>query len=111
MAEDYQPKHRADGPAVVGATESLHKHDTIKHVLKGTFGTHVPGCPRCEQTEGMPRSITCPKCQQTSWHPEDVWQGYCGACHDFTSPPFIRHAATPFSDRVNGARSSSTKDD
>lgn len=31
-------------------------------------------------------SITCPRCRRTSWHPEDVRQGYCGACHAFTSP-------------------------
>jgi hypothetical protein len=28
--------------------------------------------------------ITCPKCGMTSYHPEDVKQGYCGNCHDFT---------------------------
>lgn len=31
------------------------------------------------------KSITCPVCQRTSWHPEDVKQGYCGACHWWTS--------------------------
>lgn len=82
---DYQPKHRAEGPAVVGAagppevTEPVLKHDTIKHLLKGSLGTGVAGCPRCEQIQGQ--------------------------------PPFIRPATQPFSDRVNGARSSSTKDD
>lgn len=30
-------------------------------------------------------SITCPDCGRTSWHPEDVRQGYCGYCHDFTA--------------------------
>jgi hypothetical protein len=29
-------------------------------------------------------SITCPICSRTSHHPEDVAQGYCGACHAFT---------------------------
>jgi hypothetical protein len=31
-------------------------------------------------------SITCPRCGRTSYHPDDIAAGYCGACHDFTSP-------------------------
>lgn len=31
------------------------------------------------------KSITCPVCLKTSWNPNDVWEGYCGACHDYTS--------------------------
>jgi hypothetical protein len=31
-------------------------------------------------------TITCPRCGMTSNHPEDVAQGYCGNCHDWTSP-------------------------
>lgn len=51
-------------------------------------------------TEGVPRdplmyadglaappSITCPRCGRTSRHPDDVREGYCGACHDWTSEP------------------------
>lgn len=29
-------------------------------------------------------SITCPRCGKTSYHPDDVKQGYCGNCHDWT---------------------------
>lgn len=29
-------------------------------------------------------SITCPRCNRTSHHPEDVRNGYCGNCHDWT---------------------------
>jgi hypothetical protein len=32
-------------------------------------------------------SITCPACLRTSHNPNDVREGYCGACHRFTSPP------------------------
>lgn len=28
--------------------------------------------------------FNCPKCQAISYHPEDVRQGYCGRCHEFT---------------------------
>jgi hypothetical protein len=31
-------------------------------------------------------SVTCPRCGRTSHHPDDVAEGYCGACHDWTSP-------------------------
>lgn len=38
---------------------------------------------------GQP-SITCPKCRMTSYNPNDIEQGYCGNCHDWTSPPARR---------------------
>jgi len=34
----------------------------------------------------IPPSITCPVCEMTSYHPTDIAEGYCGHCHDFTSP-------------------------
>lgn len=33
-----------------------------------------------------PPSITCPVCRRTSYHPNDIAQGFCGYCHDWTSP-------------------------
>jgi hypothetical protein len=32
-------------------------------------------------------SFTCPRCGRTSHHPNDVREGYCGACHDWTGQP------------------------
>jgi ribosomal protein S27AE len=29
-------------------------------------------------------SITCPRCGATSYNPNDIQQGYCGRCHDWT---------------------------
>lgn len=29
-------------------------------------------------------SYTCPVCRSVSYNPNDVEQGYCGKCHDFT---------------------------
>jgi len=29
-------------------------------------------------------SITCPACQMTSYNANDIEQGYCGNCHEFT---------------------------
>lgn len=30
-------------------------------------------------------SFTCPQCHRTSHDPEDVIEGYCGHCHDWTT--------------------------
>jgi len=35
----------------------------------------------------LPNRITCPVCGRTSFHPRDVAEGYCAACHDWTSSP------------------------
>lgn len=32
------------------------------------------------------RAVRCPRCGATSHHPMDVQEGYCGRCHDWTSP-------------------------
>jgi hypothetical protein len=39
---------------------------------------------RLEERFGPPETFTCPRCGMTSAHPEDVRQGYCGNCHDWT---------------------------
>jgi hypothetical protein len=31
--------------------------------------------------------FTCPRCGRSSSHPQDLREGYCGACHDWTAPP------------------------
>lgn len=31
-------------------------------------------------------SITCPQCRKTSYHPKDIEHGYCGYCHEYTTP-------------------------
>lgn len=31
-----------------------------------------------------PAAYTCPRCHRTSYHPEDIANGYCGLCHDYT---------------------------
>ncbi len=50
---------------------------------------HTHGCFRddpCKHPEPTrePLSYTCPRCGRTSHHPDDVREGYCGACHDWT---------------------------
>jgi hypothetical protein len=33
---------------------------------------------------GQPH-VTCPRCLMTSYSPDDIREGYCGNCHDWTS--------------------------
>ena len=35
-------------------------------------------------------TITCPRCAMVSPDPDDIAAGYCGNCHDWTSPPLLR---------------------
>lgn len=30
--------------------------------------------------------FVCPRCGAVSAHPDDVREGYCGRCHDWTAP-------------------------
>jgi hypothetical protein len=32
-------------------------------------------------------SITCPRCGMTSYNENDIAEGYCGNCHDWTAVP------------------------
>lgn len=34
-------------------------------------------------------SIRCPRCGRVSHHPDDVKEGYCGACHAWTADPVV----------------------
>lgn len=54
---------------------------------------HAPDCP----ARNKQPSITCPRCGRTSYHPEDIRQGYCGACHWWTSDEQLG----PLYDRVH----------
>lgn len=40
-------------------------------------------------------SITCPVCRMTSYNPNDIVYGYCGNCHDYTSPQGIPEPLPP----------------
>ena len=42
-------------------------------------------------------AAACPRCGMTSAHPDDIRQGYCGNCHDWTSParPRTRYSPGP----------------
>lgn len=52
--------------------------DSIREALWEDYITEGPG------TEF---SITCPKCGMTTYDPDDIEEGYCGKCHDWTGVP------------------------
>jgi hypothetical protein len=35
---------------------------------------------------GAERGIQCPRCGMRSFNPNDIREGYCGKCHDWTTP-------------------------
>jgi ribosomal protein S27AE len=50
----------------------------------------------------VPASVTCPRCGMTSRHPDDIAAGYCGNCHDWTSPPGAEVREIPIRRRPPG---------
>lgn len=56
-------------------------HDNLLVAIDELFG---------DEDAGVPSSITCLTCGRQSFNPQDVKEGYCGHCHDWTSPPLAR---------------------
>jgi hypothetical protein len=90
-----QPLHYADPLAEAQVTrlvETLGSHIPIttpdgtwlvsRHyiALHGVSAAELPSL-------GFQRAFVCPRCGATSTHPNDIAQGYCGACHDWTGQP------------------------
>lgn len=59
------------GAAVIASHLSARKHARRAARLSAAIGAR----------------ITCPKCGMTSYNPNDIRTGYCGNCHEWTSPP------------------------
>ena len=45
------------------------------------------GFPELHFTFEPTAAFTCPRCGRTSHNPDDLREGYCGACHDWTGVP------------------------
>jgi hypothetical protein len=64
--------------------------DTAWSMLRqGTATVHIDVLPARAALRVAPlaQSITCPRCGMTSHNPNDVREGYCGNCHDWTTKP------------------------
>lgn len=46
------------------------------------FTTLTGQCDDCRSG----RNFKCPRCGAVSWNSNDVREGYCGRCHEFTGP-------------------------
>lgn len=62
----------------------LERTESWTHAINGKST-----CPQAPEAEPMEEtvqeaSITCPRCGMTSFNPNDVSEGYCGNCHDYT---------------------------
>lgn len=69
-----------------GYCEKCHKIKNGVQVNMSRFAamggqTPVGICDQCAEIE---RGFTCPRCRRTSHNPDDVREGYCGHCHDWT---------------------------
>jgi hypothetical protein len=71
---------------------------TFDGALWGTHGAYFGNMALLRDDDGVFRDLiesepmqvvaasTCPRCGRTSHNPTDIAQGYCGACHDWTTP-------------------------
>ena len=39
------------------------------------------------QGEAKVKAVICPRCRWVSFNPDDIREGYCGNCHDWTGEP------------------------
>jgi ribosomal protein L37E len=53
--------------------------DDDHDVTEDACGIHFHG-----RTLTQVPSFTCPRCGMTSYNPDDIREGYCGNCHDWT---------------------------
>jgi hypothetical protein len=66
--------------AIRRAENVLYEEDGVTPVTRGNL-TATPGHFDPDEEEV---SITCPICGMTSYNPNDIREGYCGNCHDWT---------------------------
>ena len=63
-------------------------------------------CAGCRYPELRPPvHITCPRCGMTSSNPNDVREGYCGNCHDWTGSARVITGASGAADPTPGGQS------
>jgi hypothetical protein len=54
-----------------------------------------PDCPPGPLEPVLQPSITCPRCGRTSYNLNDIREGYCGNCHDWTSAKPVQIVCDP----------------
>ena len=57
------------------------------HALRLYRAGNLLCCPVAKHLPGRPQeaqAVVCPRCEMISFHPDDIREGYCGNCHDWT---------------------------
>lgn len=62
------------------------KEDWIREALKDAPPLTDEQCEKVARLLSQVDSITCPICHMTSYNPNDIREGFCGNCHDWTTP-------------------------
>lgn len=75
------PEYR--GPDTPPREHVYKQLSTLAQRILGLRATRYIHVRTIDNAKGWPR-ITCPRCGLTSYHANDVEQGYCGNCHDWT---------------------------
>lgn len=70
-------------------------HDTHIYELYRLIERLAGEVQRLRSNEQSEPSIKCPKCERTSFNPNDIEQGYCVNCHDWTTPARMQGDAGP----------------
>lgn len=81
------PLHLTDAEGQIHAWNTVN-NTTVCRQVAGELGVIVGGEPTCE-TCLLPH-IICPRCGRVSFNEKDIQEGYCGACHSWTSDPIRR---------------------
>jgi len=57
--------------------------------LQMSYGGNLLVCAHVSHVAdgSQAQAITCLRCMMTSYNPNDIREGYCGNCHDWTSAP------------------------
>lgn len=74
------------GPGEWLSLATVAEAGAVGHMLHAILNPPgAPGPPYMHTLTDTP-SITCPVCGMTSYNETDIEQGFCGNCHDWTTP-------------------------
>jgi len=68
------------------------RRDPLPEFPRGQEHIDFPLLGQVVGRSGDQTYFTCPRCQRTSYNPNDIAEGYCGNCHDWTGR---EHPAVP----------------
>ena len=85
-ARQYETDQIEMSPGSWMASLTTASTEAVGHMLHNILNPEIPAGPPYTHVVTDAPSITCPRCGMTSFNENDVEQGYCGNCHDWTTP-------------------------